>query len=89
MVKIENLRGRGEIERWDCPNGRHDINYDFIIITETIERPGFPRPESMRHISGDVFSFAGELFSEGEYRLHAKEGILKVKNLGYEWTIVE
>jgi hypothetical protein len=66
---LERIEGTGKLEKWDQPDGQHDVNYNFTITTNIVERPGFPRVASTRHGQGTVRSTAGTAFPEGAYRL--------------------
>lgn len=30
---IERIEGTGKLEKWEQPDGQHDVNYDFTIPT--------------------------------------------------------
>jgi hypothetical protein len=84
----EVLDGIGQLEKWERPDGLHEVRFHFTITTDDIERPGFPRVASKSHGEGDVISTTGEAFPEEAYRLYAKDEILRVRNLGLGiWTI--
>jgi hypothetical protein len=84
----EEVEGVGQLEKWEHPDKKHEVQYQFRISTEIIARPGFP-PMTERRSKGTVQSVAGELLPEGEYRLYTDEEILKVKNAGLGiWVIL-
>jgi hypothetical protein len=85
----DHFEGDGELEKWNHPDGKHAVRYQFTIITKIIEKTGFPRVASKQHGIGRVTSLTGESFPEGEYRLFAADEILKVFNSGFEhWEIL-
>ncbi|HEY4739188.1 MAG: hypothetical protein WA734_01655 [Candidatus Acidiferrales bacterium] len=85
----DHFEGDGELERWNDPDGKHLARYQFTIISEIVEKRGFPRVASKQHGIGRVSSLTGESFPEGEYRLFAADKILKVLTSGFEhWEIL-
>jgi hypothetical protein len=85
----EILKGRGQLEDWQAPHGKHEVDYHFEIVTEIVERQGFPPVAGRRRSKGNIVSTVGDRLPEGEYRLYAEDGeVLKVKNLGFVWAIL-
>ena len=86
----EFVEGDGEIERWEHPDGKHAVRYQFTITTETVDEPGIHLVGTEQHGSGRVTSLTGEVFEEGEYRLLTRDGeVLKVlKTKLDQWEIL-
>ncbi len=86
---IDVLEGRGRLEGWDNPNGNIEVAYKFQISTSILARSGFPRVATRRHAEGVVHGMRNELIQPGYYRLFSSDGeVVKVQNLGGEWTIL-
>jgi hypothetical protein len=84
----ELLRGIGQLEKWERPDGLHEVSFHFTVTSDVVQRPGFPRVAAKKHAEGHVRSTGGESFPEGSYRLYAEDEVLKVRNLGLgTWTI--
>ena len=85
----EFVEGDGELERWEHPDGKHPVRYQFTITTETADKPGIHVVATRRHGIGRVTSLSGEVFGEGEYRLFMAYGeVLKVfKTKLNQWEI--
>jgi len=86
----ERIQGRGELESWESPGNRSQVDYVFDITTDFLSRPGFPRVATRKHSMGKITTLTGEAIASGYYRLFASDGeILKVENLGMgEWVIL-
>lgn len=85
----DELRGRGQLEAWERPGRKYEVNYEFEIDTEVVERKGFPRVATRRHVRGTVVSVPGGQFPEGDYRLYAADGeVLKVQNVGLGMWVI-
>ncbi len=87
---LDHLAGTGQLEKWDQPDGQHEVIYRFAIEADTVEIPDPPRVAATLRGQGIIRSTVGTGFPEGFYRLFCADGeILRVKNLGMGiWTIV-
>jgi hypothetical protein len=87
----DKIEGVGELESWEEVGDRFPVEYFFEIITDILERPGFPQVAARRHGSGFVQPLSGKFVTEGYYRLFASDGeILKVENVALgEWVILD
>jgi hypothetical protein len=86
----EYLEGDGELERWENPDKKYPVRYQFTIITEIIPSTGIHAVRTKRHGIGRVISLSGEVLVKGEYRLIVEDGeVLKVFNSGLDrWEIL-
>jgi hypothetical protein len=86
----EYSEGDGELERWENPDKKYPVRYQFTITTEIITKTGIHAVGTKRHGVGRVTSLSGAVFAEGEYRLIAEDSeVLKVFNSGLDhWEIL-
>ena len=86
----EFVEGDGELERWEHPDGKRAVRYQFTITTETLDRPGIQIVVTRRHGIGRVTSPSGEVFGEGEYRLFTACGEVRnvLKTRPDQWEIL-
>jgi hypothetical protein len=61
----EVLQGIGQLENWEQPDRQREVSYRFLIITDIIETPEYPRVASKMHTQGIVKATTGEVLPEG------------------------
>jgi hypothetical protein len=86
----ERLEGQGRLESSQQPEKVYEVVYQFDIVTDVVERPGFPPVVGNSHSRGTIRSVDGEPIPEGYYQLHASDGeIIRVKHLTLgTWVIL-
>ena len=82
----ERLTGKGVLSSGD----KHwSVDYDFVIHTSIVRKPGFPAVQGRNSSIGTVSATDGASIPEGYYQLRTDDEHIRVKNNGLgQWTIL-
>jgi len=82
----ERLTGNGVLSSGDK---QWNVEYDFVITTSVVRKPGFPAVQGRSSSIGSVSATDGASLPEGYYQLRTDDEYLRVKNNGLgQWTIL-
>ena len=83
----ETISGEGHLFTIELPETERLVQFDFQITTR--KTPGDLSTNPTSTSKGTVTALNKEPIPTGTYRLEAEDGLsLKVKNLGFTWTIL-
>lgn len=82
----ERLTGKGVLSSGDK---QWNVEYDFVITTSVVRKPGFPAVQGRSSSIGSVSATDGASLAEGCYQLRTDDEHIRVKNNGLgQWTIL-
>jgi hypothetical protein len=82
----ERLTGKGVLSSGDK---QWNVEYDFVITTSVVLKPGFPAVQGRSSSIGSVLATDGASLAEGYYQLRTDDEHIRVKNNGLgQWTIL-
>jgi hypothetical protein len=82
----ERLTGKGVLSNGDK---QWNVDYDFMITTSVVRKPGFPAVQGHSSSIGTVSVTDGAPLPEGYYQLRTDDEYIRVKNNGLgQWTIL-
>jgi len=82
----ERLTGKGVLSSGDK---QWNVEYDFVITTSVVRKPGFPAVQGRSSSIGSVAATDGASLAEGYYQLRTDDEYIRVKNNGLgQWTIL-
>jgi len=82
----ERLTGNGVLSSGDK---QWNVEYDFVITTSVVRKPGFPAVQGRSSSIGSVSATDGASLPEGYYQLRTDDEHIRVKNNGLgQWTIL-
>lgn len=82
----ERLTGKGVLSSGDT---QWNVDYDFVINTSVVRKPGFPAVQGRSSSIGTVSATDGASLPEGYYQLRTDDEYMRVKNNGLgQWTIL-
>jgi|GEM_PF-7123626 hypothetical protein len=82
----ERLTGKGVLSAGDK---QWSVDYDFVITTSIVRKPGFPAVQGRSSSIGSVSSIDGMPLPEGYYQLRTDDEYIRVKNNGLgQWTML-
>jgi hypothetical protein len=82
----ERLTGMGVLSSGDK---QWNVEYDFLITTSVVRKPGFPAVQGRSTSIGSVSATDGACLPEGYYQLRTDDEHIRIKNNGLgQWTIL-
>jgi hypothetical protein len=82
----ERLTGKGVLSSGDK---QWNVEYDFVITTSVVRKPGFPAVQGRSSSIGSVSATGGASLPEGYYQLRTDDEYIRVKNNGLgQWSIL-
>jgi hypothetical protein len=82
----ERLTGKGVLSAGDK---QWSVDYDFVITTSIVRKPGFPAVQGRSSSIGVVSSTNGVPLPEGYYQLRTDDEYIRLKNNGLgQWTML-
>jgi hypothetical protein len=82
----ERLTGKGVLSSGDK---QWNVEYDFVITTSVVRKPGFPAVQGRSLSIGSVSATDGASLPEGFYQLRTDDEHIRIKSNGIgQWTIL-